>query len=57
MITTNITTITLAPDQEPCPSWIVDMVIAWLAEREVEISAVSLSAGPVRILESQEVTS
>lgn len=56
-MTADIKRITLSPLQEPCPSWIVDLLIAFLAEREVEIVAVRLPAGPVQILESQEVMS
>lgn len=49
MTTTNITKITLSPKQEPCPSWVLDMLIAFLADREVEVSAVQLSAVPVYV--------
>lgn len=56
-MTTDVTHITLSPLQEPCPSWVLDMLVAFLADREVEVSAVKLSAVPVRVeLEVSEVT-
>lgn len=56
-MTADIKRITLSPLQEPCPSWIVDLLIAFLAEREVEVVAVRLPAGHVCVEQLEPVAS